>query len=753
VRRRDLIAAFAASLLWPPASRRPGRRLPEWGFRLDGRQRWSLVPRDGPRVVVAAEIVVLLAGCEPTPLGELETVRRFRLSPPRGGDTGWQVVGTLKGVEVTAQFRDGPPPVITVTARGLAAEQTLTEIRFFDSASAHVAGLDGGGAHAGAGRSSRLWINGVSSGSDCGVVAGDGTVEATSHWQLAILPPSGTSTHPAGFGLALGFGADDSGDGRFAIGEGVVASSCFGQRPVSVAHLPASASLAIVPGVDPLRALGSLAAVPLTRRAPPGGWSSEHALVGGPTEAALLANLTAMRARCDAEGSRVILLDHGFERSVGDWDTNDRFPHGHRGLTDRIHDAGFQAGLWLAPFAVAERSGIPSSHPEWLLQTPEGEPLVVARREDWGGQVYGLDAALAPVQDFLRELARHAVRVWGYDLLKLGALDIGIAGTRRGRQVSATEAYRAGLRSLREGAGEAFVLGCDAPLQPSAGLVDAMRVTPGVAASFGRVVPAARASLLRAHLHGTAWINDADAVLVGAPLTEPEARAWASIVALCGGTALASEDLDQLPDGRLAILQRIMPVAPVRGRALDIATPTWAGIVRDAAPAWLLAQVRDDWWMLAALNWDETPQRLSLSLADHGIRGPLAAYDVWDGERRDNVLGHVTLTVPPHDATVLSLRRPRRTPFVLGSTRHVVQGVMDLEDERWDARRRVLSARAVRLDDRPYEVTVALPPGFRPTEALCEPEAEITVDLVERGAARLRLPRPPGAAVDWSIRF
>jgi hypothetical protein len=113
----------------------------------------------------------------------------------------------------------------------------------------------------------------------------------------------------------------------------------------------------------------------------------------------------------------------------------------------------------------------------------------------------------------------------------------------------------------------------------------------------------------------------------------------------------------------------------------------------------------------------------------------------------------VTLTLPPHGTTVLALRRPRRTPFVLGSTRHIVQGVMDLEDEQWNAGRRVLSARAVLLDDRPYEVTIGVPPGFHPVEATCEPDAEITVEVVERGAARLRLPKPPGAEVDWSVRF
>ena len=742
VKRRDLLRALAALALWRPALRRARRRRDPWQFQLDGAQRWSLVPREGPAVVAGAEIAVRLGAGGWTPLGALERVRRFALAPPGGGGRSWQVVGVVDGVEITAEFLDGSPPAITVRARGLAAEQELAEIRFFDTATARVPALDD---RAG----SRLWINGAGSADECLVVPCDGTVEATSHWQLAVLPPGATGA--AARGLALSFGADDAGVGRFAVGETVVATSWLGRRLVGMALPPASATLVIVPGADPLDALGGLAAA-LPARKTPAGWASGHALGAAVSEAGLLDAVEAARRHADPESLRVILLDDGYQRSVGDWETNDRFPHGHRWLTDRIHEAGFQAGLWLAPFVVAERSGIQVAHPEWLLRTPRGDLRVVAEREDWGGRLYALDGGAPVVQDYLRELARHVVNAWGYDLLKLGALDLALTDAPPAR-AGAAEGYRAGLRALREGAGAAFVLACDAPLQPSAGLVDAMRVVPDLTPGFGSLVPAARASLLRAHFNGAAWTNDADAVLVGDALTDVEARTWASLVALTGGTAFASDALDRLPDGRLDILRRIMPVAPVRGRALDIADPAWAGFLADAAPAWLLAPVSDDWWMLAAMNWDDAPRRLALSLAEHGIRGPLAAFDVWEGARLEDVDGRLSLDLPAHGCAVLSLRRPRRVPSVLGANRHVVQGIMDLEDETWDGEQRTLSGHAVLLDDRPYELTIALPPGFHPAGATCDPSAEVTVDAVDRRAARLRIAKPPAAELDWTVMF
>ena len=747
VRRRDFLAAVAAGVLSAPAlAARPRRRRPsDWSFRLDGEQRWSLLSRAGVPAVAGADIVVLLDGGEPTPLGALEEVRRFRLTPPDGGSAGWQVIGALAGVEVSALLLDGPPPRITVTVRGLGDERALTEIRFLDRHTARIAALEAAGRDA-----PRLLVNGYQSDSDCRIVALDGGVEATGHWQAAIL--TGGARSPAA-GLALSFGSDDGGEGRFAVSGGLAASAVFGRRAVSMALSPASASLAVVPGADPLAELGRLAAVAPGAPVTPSGWSSGHALGAGATEAEFLASLEAALSRFDAGAFRLMRLDDGYERSAGDWDTNDRFPHGHRWLTDRIHAAGLRAGLWLAPFAAAQHSGIPAAHPEWLLQTPDGQPLVVAERADWGGTVYGLDAALAPVRDYLRELSRHAVRTWGYDHLELGALHIATAGTRPGRRVGAAEAYRAGLGALREGAGHAFVAASGAPLQHAAGLVDGMRTTPDVASSFVSLAGAARGALLRAHLHGAAWINDADAALVGEALTLDEARTWASVVALSGDMALASEPLDGLPDERLAILRRVMPAAPVRGRALDLAAEGWSGTPEGGAPAWLLAEVQDDWWMLAALNWDDGPQRLTLDLADHGLRGPLAAYDVWQDARRADVAGRLTLSLPPHAATVLALRRPRRAPFVLGSTRHVVQGLLDIEDERWDARRRVLSARSVQLDGQPYAVTVALPRGFEPRDASAEPATDVVVEAAAGGAARLVFPQPPREGIDWEMAF
>jgi alpha-galactosidase len=96
------------------------------------------------------------------------------------------------------------------------------------------------------------------------------------------------------------------------------------------------------------------------------------------------------------------------------------------------------------------------------------------------GPFYALDTTRAEVIDWLIALIRK-VRRWGYDYLKLDFLyAAALPGSRQaapGRETS----YRQALALLRQEAGDAYVLGCGAPVIPSLGLCDGLRVGPDVA--------------------------------------------------------------------------------------------------------------------------------------------------------------------------------------------------------------------------------------------------------------------------------
>ncbi len=740
--RRDLLRALAAGLLLPlqrpRRRRRPRPPRPPWSFRLGSDLRWTLTSREGRTVVGGAEIAAALGDAAPRPLAALERVRRLELSDPRGGRSGWQIVGTLEGVEISAQFLNGPPPLITVSARGLAEPVSLEEVRFFDTWRADVPALD---SHP------STWINGYLGSDPCTVAVLGADTTITSHWQLAVLP--GPSRRPTAFS----FGADDAGEGRFDCAAGrVVAVSRFAGRSVGAVLPPAVATLAIQPADEPLEMLARLVRpLPAPAAHIPAGW--DPTLPGGDavSEERVLADLEAARRAFPPGAPRVLRLGDGYQRAAGDWEMNDRFLHGHRWLTDQIHAAGFQAGLWLAPLLAGEASGLPRAHPEWLLKTPEQEPLVVEERAGWGGKVYALDAAQVAVRDYLRELARHAVMDWGYDALTFDVLRHAAAGVHEGRQMSGAEACRAAVRALREGSVSAFVTAVDAPLQPAAGLVDALRVVRAEGAGIEALRPAAEAIALRAPFHGRAWLDEAGPLVLGEPLTQGEARLWATVMAFSGGPDFLAGRLGGLGPDRLELLARTLPVVGLERRTFDVRAATAGG----SAPAWMLGRVREGWWMLAALNWSDASRRIVVSLADQGVGGPHLVYDVWEDRRRPDVDGRIALRLAPHSATVVSLKQRSRAPAVIGSTRHVIQGA-DVTEEYWDPAGRTLTARAVRLDARPYAVTIALPAGARPKRVVTEPDAGASVALGGSGAERvawLSIEKPPADELDWQIDF
>src|SRR5207249_10728744 len=247
---------------------------------------------------------------------------------------------------------------------------------------------------------------------------------------------------------------------------------------------------------------------------------------------------------------------------------------------DQIHARGFKAGLWVAPFGVAEASGVPTAQPDWLLRDASG-PVVCETREAWGGKIYALDGAHPKAQQWLFDLARRVVREWGYDYLRVDRLRWATVGTAHYGGLTHAEAYRGGLGAIRDGLGtEAFLLASGAPLQHAVGLVNGMRIGPDVDASWSGVQPPARAAGLRSFYHRSTWLNDPDCLVVRPPLSRAAAEVWASVVAVTGGLTLLADNLPKLPPDRLPLLQRTLPVAAVTGRAIET-----GGAERDIAPA------------------------------------------------------------------------------------------------------------------------------------------------------------------------
>ncbi len=173
----------------------------------------------------------------------------------------------------------------------------------------------------------------------------------------------------------------------------------------------------------------------------------------------------------------VFQVDDGWQRGIGDWEANDRFPSGMEALAERISATGLQPGLWLCPFIVSPRTRLFQQHPEWLLRDSTGR--LVEAGHNWG-DYYCLDTTVPDVQAWLAGLIRR-VTGWGYRYLKLDFLYGAAMPGERHRPMHREQAYREALEIVRDAAGDAYILGCGAPILSSLGVVDGLRIGPDVA--------------------------------------------------------------------------------------------------------------------------------------------------------------------------------------------------------------------------------------------------------------------------------
>jgi alpha-galactosidase len=292
-------------------------------------------------------------------------------------------------------------------------------------------------------------------------------------------------------------------------------------------------------------------------------WCSWYHYFRDVTEDDIFENLSAM----DDLGLSVdvVQIDDGYQSEIGDWLTESGRFTSLEAAVARIRAAGRRAGLWLAPFLVSPRSRIYQDHPEWLLGGARAG-------FNWKAEQAVLDVTHPGAEEYLRTVF-CTLRRMGIDYFKLDFLYAGaLAGQRADDSVTPLAAYRHGMEMIREAIGpDSYLLGCGAPILPSVGLVDAMRVSPDTAPRYepdggDLSMPSQRAAALtgraRAWQHGRFWANDPDCLIV-----RPEVQrrdAWAVHIDRYGGLRSSSDRLRDLDDWGLSTTRRLLRRTPVR---------------------------------------------------------------------------------------------------------------------------------------------------------------------------------------------
>lgn len=470
----------------------------------------------------------------------------------------------------------------------------------------------------------------------------------------------------------------------------------------------ASETLYVEPTREPLRSLErygdvlapEMHALPAAKAEVASGWCSWYRFWTGVTEEDVVSNLEYLAAHNDELPVRYVQLDDGYQADIGDWLTvNEKFPHGMKWLVDRIHDAGFEAGLWLAPFLIGANSQHYRDHPDWAVQHKPGTPYIAML--NWGQANYALDLSRDQVIEWLHHVFTTVTREWGFDYVKIDFVYAGaVDGIRANEGLTRAQLYRRGLQTIRDAVGDRFILGCGNPIGPSIGLVDGSRIGPDVAPFWhpqkfepirqrnAMAEPSAlnsiRNTLSRYWMHGRLWQNDPDCLLVrqiDTSMREDEVRSLTTAIAITGGMVLDSDDLSALSVERRDMLSMLLPVYGKPATPLDL--------FRSDMPQVLELDCGSH-RMVALFNWDDEQASVAAP-----IGGSSHVFDVWDRRYIDAMEGDCALQVPAHGCRLLGVRLAEDYPQVVGSDFHVMQGALEIESERWDGSRLEVSLRPV----------------------------------------------------------
>ena len=419
-------------------------------------------------------------------------------------------------------------------------------------------------------------------------------------------------------------------------------------------------------------AAGSAMGARATDRPHPGGWCSWYYYFTKVTEADVLGNLGVLAQdgrNGPVFGCEYVMIDDGHQRAIGDWLDTDavKFPSGMAALAQRIGEQGFDAGIWWAPFIVSSRSDVARTHPEWLVRTARGRPILALLNPGWGltNRMFALDTTNPAVLDHIESTAA-TIDHWGYRIQKLDFLyAASLPGTRHDRGATRAVALRRGLEAVRRGAGaESFLLGCGCPLGPAVGVVDAMRIGADVTPYWSNFIDstvgrglhglstrnAVRNAMTRAVLDRAWWLNDPDCLMVrdaNTKLTLDEVRVLCTVFGMTNGMVVLSDRLDQVPADRRELVARARELSGGQVEVVDL--------FEQALPE-LLVSRHADRVDVAVLNLDDEPRPGSVDLGRLGLatHDGVDFHEAWTGRAVPVRGGMADLgTLPPHSAHVL----------------------------------------------------------------------------------------------------
>lgn len=442
-----------------------------------------------------------------------------------------------------------------------------------------------------------------------------------------------------------------------------------------------------------------------------GGGSGSGGLGQDIDENLILKNLDLASKDFKPWGMKYFMIDDGWQKADGDWEPNpDRFPshdgkNGMKWIAEQIRAHGMIPGLWIAPFSADKGSQLAKEHPDWFAKVgPFGIGLV--------GDALLLDLSRPEVLDFLESKFKEIAQDWGYRWFKVDFSYYALFATDlHDPSVTPTEVYREAIRRIRKAIGpDSFLLGIAA-----VGLWfddgDGNRITLDNMPRWGDpqgigdqgIKVTYKTLAHRYYLNHNLYVLHPDLLFFRDTqgLTFEEARTWATAVALTGGIVKIGESYESMhahPEW-MEVVRRMLPVYPRSGRPLDL-------FLREYPEVWDMRLEREgrSWHVVGLFNWGknrdagssewdaEEPRVIGVDKAALGFAKDVLVFDSWAGTWEWVSGPRIERLLQPRSCALLIVRERPATPSVISTTRHLMGGAVEVENETFDTASGVLTA-------------------------------------------------------------
>lgn len=392
---------------------------------------------------------------------------------------------------------------------------------------------------------------------------------------------------------------------------------------------------------------------------PPTGWCSWYTFYEEVTVPDIERNLAFSKQKLPQ--LRYIQIDDGYQSKMGDWlETGNAFGGNVKTVLKQIKSAGFEPAIWVAPFIAEKTSVIFQKHPDWFIKDSFGNPLDSSTIGFGGWRCapwYVLDGTHPEAQKHLEHVFKTMREEWGVTYFKLDANYWGAihGGVHHNPNATRIEAYRQGMAAIQKGAGTSFILGCNAPIWPSLGLVDGMRTSGDINNDWKSIKGCALENLARAWQNGKLWWNDPDCVLLtensqknirhnvppkDPTLTDKEFKLHVASIRASGGMVLSGDEMPQIQTNRFKVLEKLLTPT---GKAMQFDCPGFS-IGRVA-----LNSSQEE---VALFNWDDVPITRSFATETGSI-----ITDFWTGVSKKAEGTSATYEIPPRSAVLLEITK------------------------------------------------------------------------------------------------